>query len=184
MTNTTHKHNIIADRYADALTELIKSGQLTYDKASQDLNFVESTLNQSADLDEFLKNPLVSLEDKKDVINKVFSSEIDGLTVNFLKVLVDKDRFASYRDVVGSYNETLDKINNISRVKVTSAVELSEEAKNRLKEKLESKLQKTVTLDWEISSEIIAGLVIKMGDNVIDSSLKNKLEDLSKNIVK
>jgi len=184
MANTQNKNVLIANRYADALVEIVKSGKLTYEKVSTDLNLIQSTLIQSPDLNEFLINPIISIEDKKSIIDKVFSEEIDGLVVNFLKVLIDKSRFSSFNEVLESYNEILDKINKLSRIKVISAVSLSDDAKWRLKEKLESKLQKTVVFDWEINSEIIAGLVIKMGDNIIDMSLKHKIEDLSKNIMK
>lgn len=184
MTTTQNKYNTIAKRYSDALIEIINDGKLTYKKASSDLNLIESTLKQSADLDKFLTNPLISSADKKEIINRVFFEDVDAVIINFLKVLVDKDRFEAFGEIVVTYNEALDKINNLSRIQVTSAIELSEDTKNRLKNKLEAKLQKTVALDWEINSGIIAGLVIKMGDNVIDTSLKHKLEDLSKTITK
>lgn len=181
---STNKNSLIANRYAESLIELVKGGKLSYEKVAQSLEIIENVLNNSADLDAFLTNPIVSIEDKKEVIDKIFASEVDILMSNFLKVLIDKERFSEFREIVVSYKNILDRINNISRVTVTSAIDLSEEAKNRLKTKLESKLQKTVTLDWEINPEIIAGLVIKMGDNVIDTSLKNKLEDLSKSITR
>ena len=181
---TQNKYNTISKRYSDALIEIINDGKLTYEKASTDLNLIESTLTQSADLDEFLNNPLVSIDDKKDLVVKIFAEDVDTFVLNFLKVLIDKDRFSAFKEIIATYKEALDKKNNLSRVNITSAIALSEDAKNRLKSKLESKLQKTVALDWEINPEIIAGLVIKMGDNVIDTSLRHKLEDLSKNIVK
>ena len=182
MTNT--KNTIVANRYSDALIEIAKDGKLTYGKISADLLLIKSILEQSKDLNEFLVNPLVSIEDKKNVIEKVFSNEIDSLIVNFLKVLVDKNRFSAFDEVFECYNKSLDDINNIARIRVTSAVEMSEDAKKKLKEKLESKFKKSVVLDLDINPAIIAGLVIKMGDNVIDMSLKHKLEDLSKNIVR
>lgn len=182
MTNT--KNTIIADRYADALVEIAKGGQLTFEKISTDLGLINNTLTQSKDLNEFLTNPIVSTEDKKLIIEKVFSGEIDVLIVNFLKVLVDKNRFTVFGEVLESYNKSLDDVNNISRIKVTSAVELSKEAKSKLKKKLETKLKKNVLLDLDINSDIIAGLVIKIGDNIIDMSLKHKLEDLSRNIIR
>jgi len=184
MAKTQNKHHIISKRYSDALVELTKSTDLSYDKIYSELMIVENTLSQSPDLNDFFNNPLISVEDKKDIIDKIFTNEIDSLMVNFLKVLVDKDRFSAFEEITRTFKDAVDKVNNISRVKVTSAVNLSEEAKNRLKNKLEEKMKKIVTLDWEINPEIIAGLVIQMGDNVIDSSLKNKLEDLSKTITK
>lgn len=182
MVNT--KNTLIAERYSDALVELAKEGKLTYDKISQDLNLINSVLTQSNDLYEFLINPIISIEDKKHIIEKVFTDEIDGLIINFLKVLVDKDRFTVFNEVLESFNKSMDDVNNISRIKVVSAVEISEDAKNKLKKKLEEKLKKNVILDLDIDSNIIAGLIIKIGDNIIDTSLKHKLEDLSKNIMK
>lgn len=182
MANT--KNILIADRYSDALVELAKDGKLTYEKISSDLNLIQVTLEQSNDLKEFLVNPLISSDDKKEILTRVFSNEISEFIVNFLKVLIDKNRFSAFDEILDSFKKSMDDINNISRIQVTSAVAMSEEAKKRLTVKLEEKLKKNVILDLNINSEIIAGLVIKMGDNVIDMSLKHKLEDLSKSITR
>lgn len=178
------KNILIAERYADALVEIAKEGKLTYEKISKNLNLVKEILTQSKDLDEFLTNPLISVEDKKNILDKVFTDEVDVLILNFLKVLVDKNRFASFSEILEAYNKSLDDINNISRINVTSAVKMTDEAQAKLKDKLEAKLKKKVVLDLEINKDIIAGLVIRIGDNIIDMSLKNKLEDLSKSITK
>lgn len=182
MANT--KNTLIADRYSEALVKIAKEGKLTYEKISTDLNLVREILEQSKDLNEFLTNPIVSIDDKKEIIDRVFSDEIDKLIVNFLKVLIDKSRFSTFGEILDSYNVLLDDVNNISRVQVTSAVAISDEAKAKLKEKLETKLRKNVVLDLSTNPEIIAGLVIQVGDNIIDTSLKHKLEDLSKNITR
>lgn len=181
---TNNGNTLIADRYSEALVQLAKDGKLTFGKISENLNTVKEILNQSKDLNEFLVNPLISIDDKKEVIVKVFADEIDSLIVNFLKVLVDKNRFATFGEILDSYNSQLDDINNVCRINVTSAVEMQEETKNRLKNKLEEKTKKSVILDLSVNSDIIAGLVIRIGDNIIDMSLKHKLDDLSKNITK
>lgn len=181
---STSKNTIIADRYSQALVETAKEGKLTFGKISEDLTKISTILEQSKDLGEFLNNPLRSIEDKKEIIGRVFSEEIDTLMVNFLKILVDKNRFSLFNDILNAYRETLDDINNISKVRVTSAVEMTKEAQDKLKSKLEEKLKKKVVFDMDINPDIIAGLVIKIGDNVVDMSLKHKLEDLSKNIIK
>jgi len=177
-------NTLIAQRYSDALVEMAREGKLTFEKISTDLNLIKNILAQSKDLAAFLINPIISVEDKKEIVDKVFSAEIDGLIVNFIKVLVDKSRFDAFDEVLDAYNKSLDDKNNISRIQVTSAFEMSEDAKKKLKEKLEEKLKKNVVLDLDINTDIIAGLVIKIGDNIIDMSLKHKLEDLSKNITR
>lgn len=182
MANT--KNILVANRYAEALVELAKDGKLTYEKINFDLNLIKETLNKSKDLNEFLTNPINSLENKKEIIDSIFSGEIDPLISNFLKVLIDKSRFDSFDEVVNAYNKALDDKNNISRVNVVSAVKMSNELTTKLKVKLEEKLRKNIILDLEVNSDIIAGLVIRIGDNVIDMSLKHKLEDLSKSITR
>lgn len=175
---------LISDRYAEALVELAKDGKMTFEKISSNLDLIREILSQSKDLNEFLTNPLISTNDKKEIIEKVFGKEVDVLIVNFLKVLTDKERFSLFEEIFESYNKLLDNINNISRIKVVSAVSMSDEAQKRLKIKLEEKLRKNVVLDMSVDSDIIAGLVIKIGDNIIDMSLKHKLEDLSKSITR
>jgi len=180
MTNT--KNTLIAQRYADALVRIARDGKLTFAKISKALNLIKEVLEQSKDLNEVLVNPVVSIEDKKEIIDKVFSGEIDALVINFLKILTDKNKFDIFDDVLEAYNKSIDSIDNIKRVSVTSAVTMPEDAKSRLKQKLEEKLKANVVMDLSINKDIIAGLVIKIDDNVIDMSLRHKLEDLSKSI--
>lgn len=178
------KNTLIAQRYADALVRLSRDGKLTFEKISKDLNLIKEILEQSKDLQAVLINPVVSVDDKKEIIEKVFSGQIDVLIVNFLKLLTDKNKFGIFEDVLEAYNKSIDSINNIKKVSVTSAVTMPEDSKNRLKQKLEEKLKANVVLDLNINKDIIAGLVIKIDDNVIDMSLKHKLEDLSKSITR
>jgi len=182
MTNT--KNTLIAQRYADALVQIAKDGKLTFEKISKDLNLISEILEQSKDLKEVLVNPVISIDDKKEILDKVFSNEVDVLIINFLKILTDKNKFDIFDDILEAYNKSIDNINNIKRVSVTSAVTMPEDAKSRLKQKLEEKLKANVIIDLNINKDIIAGLVIKIDDNVIDMSLRHKLEDLSKSITR
>lgn len=182
MTNT--KNTLIAQRYADALVQIAKDGKLTFEKISKNLNIINEILEQSKDLKEVLVNPVISIDDKKEILDKVFSNEVDVLIINFLKILTDKNKFDIFDDILEAYNKSIDNINNIKRVSVTSAVTMPEDAKSRLKQKLEEKLKANVIIDLNINKDIIAGLVIKIDDNVIDMSLRHKLEDLSKSITR
>ncbi len=178
------KNTLVAQRYADALVKIARDGKLTFEKISKDLNLIKEILEQSKDLQAVLINPVVSVDDKKEIIEKVFKKEIDILIINFLKLLTDKNKFDVFEDVLEAYNKAIDSINNIKKVSVTSAVTMPKDAQSRLKQKLEEKLNANVVLDLNINKDIIAGLVIKIDDNVIDMSLKHKLEDLSKSITR
>lgn len=188
MTNTEtsqNKYMLIAKRYAESLIELANDGKMSNELILSNLYAVNDVLQNSEELEEILENPTISEQIKKDIIAEVFANEnIDDLIKNFLKILVERGRFSAFSNILEAYKSELDKINNLSRVSVTSAIELDEAMKSRIKQKIEEKLKKTVIPEWKINSEIIAGLVVKIGDTVIDNSLRNKLNNLSKNITK
>lgn len=142
-----------------------------------------ATLISSPDLKAFLENPIVSRLDKNDVIRQVFVNNVSNVVFNFLVLLVENNRFNILETVVAEYSNKMNKINNIVKAKVISAVELAESMKSRLIEKLEYKISKKVIANYEIKPEIIAGLVIEINDKTIDTSLKTKLNSIKKQLI-
>lgn len=130
-----------------------------------------------------LENPAISDETKFSIIDEVFTKSVNEKIRDFLKILIEKKRFKELEGIVAAYQEELDKINNLQRVEVISAIELDDNSKQKIIDKLQNRLQKNVIAQWQTDEEIIGGLVVKINDDVIDSSLKNKLENLSKNII-
>lgn len=171
---------LTAKRYSDALLELSQDS----DKIRKELEEIVDTLSSSQDLKDFMSNPVISIEDKKSVIEKIFAGKIDKTLLNFLKLLVDKDRFNLIDEILESYSKDVDKQKNIQKVSVISAIELDEELKSKLINKLAQRLNKNIELETQLDKDIIAGLVIKTEDNVIDMSLKHKFEEMKKEIAK
>ncbi len=178
------KNMLIAKRYAQALVDISKEGKLTFDEITKNLALIDNTLNLSQDLEDFLKSPIVSLEDKKSTFEQVFGDEINQMIKNFVYVLFDKNRFSLFKDIEMAYFDFVDKINNISRIEVVSAVQLTEENRKKIEEKLSVKLNSKVAVDYKIDENIIAGLLIKIGDNIIDTSLRHKLEKMEMALVR
>lgn len=162
--------------YANSLFEADNN----YDANLNDLNIVQEIVSQSQDLQNIIQNPAISINSKNEIINEVFKNQVSEKILNFLKILADKKRFNELNEIVQAYSDKVDEINNIKRVEVTSAVKLSDNQKQRVTEKLEQRLEKNVIINWALDKEIIGGLVVKIDDDIIDSSLKNKLEKLSK----
>ena len=182
MANIDVKHLKIARRYADALIETAKfenNLQGVYDE----LVVVQDILSSSNDLSDFLINPVINDNDKKDVLEKVFRNSVGNIVYNFLNLLVDNARFDLFECVVIEYLSKLDQINNIIKVDVLSAVELDEHMKSKIIEKLEYKTSKKVIANYDINSEIIAGLVVKVNDKTIDTSLKTKLNAIKRQLI-
>ncbi len=184
MINNTEKQiSTSAKNYADSLIQVGKDGIISYDTILKDLNIVKEIIAESDELVKVMDNPAISINAKNEIIDSVFSNQISDKIINFLKILIDKNRFNELEQIILSYSNEVDNINNIKRVKVFSAVEITPDRKQRLIEKLQNKLQKNIAVDWLTDKDIIGGLVIKIDDDVIDNSLKNKLESLSKNII-
>lgn len=179
------KNILIAERYAQSLIDLGKNNDLSYVAIATDLAAIQLILNRSKDLYDALTNPLVNVEDKENIIDSVFVKDVDKLIINFLKLLVERNRFNLIYDVIAKFNLLLDDVNNVARVEVVSAVSLNENEKNIILEKLSQKIRdKQISVKYSVDESIIAGLVFKLGDDVLDTSVSHQLEELQKSIIK
>lgn len=179
------KNILIAERYAQSLIDLGKNNDLSYVAIATDLAAIQLILNRSKDLYDALTNPLVNVDDKENIIDSVFVKDVDKLIINFLKLLVERNRFNLIYDVIAEFNLLLDAVNNVARVEVVSAVSLNENEKNIIHEKLSQKIRdKQISVKYSVDESIIAGLVFKLGDDVLDTSVSHRLEELQKSIIK
>lgn len=177
MTNSNTKQIKIAKRYASAL-----SGLNERTVVFNDLLLTQKVLDESVDLKNFLESPIFSTADKKEILSKVFTNLSDK-TMNFLYLLVDKNRFSFFDTILQEFRGELDLISNIKRVDVVSAVELNSDEMYRLKDVLQRKLSANVEITYSIDESIVAGLIIKIGDKVIDNSLKTRLATMKKQLI-
>ncbi len=175
--------SLAAKNYAEALIEVAEDGKISFDKISSDLLAIKETFDESEDLREVLINPAITDADKINIINSIFSGKIDEYLLNFLKVLILKKRISEFNSICEDFTAKLNDIHNIQPVKIISAVELSDTYKKAVVDKLNAKLGKTVQPLWILDEDIIAGLMIKINDDVIDMSLKNRIDKLSKNLM-
>lgn len=164
--------------YAGALAEIADDNIISYDEIKNDLNTISVIIKNSPDLKSVLENITIATDVKNSIIDEVFKNQINEKLVNFLKILTNKNKFDEFDEIKSDFESIYNDVNNIKLVEVTSAVELTQEQKNRVTEKLQAKLNKQIKANWLLNSDIIGGLIIKIDDNVINSSLKNKLEKL------
>lgn len=174
--------NEIAKKYSLALFELGRE-QKKLAECKKGLEEVIKTINEYNDLKKILLHPRVMPDDKKKVIQDIFTSSIPGEVLNFLKLLIDKRR-ELYLDVI--YKHFLGLVNeeeNILEVEVTSAIELSDELKDKLQNKLVKLLNSKIIIKEKTNPEIIGGMILKIGDRVIDGSIRHDLESLKGRIL-
>lgn len=182
MNNTNNQ--LIATRYAKSLIGLANEGGLNYGVLHQNLQNVKEILSLTSELYDTLCNPVISINDKEDLIGCIFANDTDETIRNFLKLLVKENRFNLIYEIIKIYDNMLDKINNISKVEVLSAIELDDNLKEQIKNKLGEILKKEIIVNYNTDKSIMAGLVYKIGDNIFDTSLKGKLDKFKKAILK
>jgi len=172
----------IAERYANALIELgEKYDQL--DTYNSDLALVSATLKSHTDLTRFLEHPTIPIGDKKEIIENIFKKAVSQNILNTLKLLLDRNRMFLFYSIASHYIEILNNKRNITVAEVFTAIEIDEETKNRVKSQLEKLFNKNINLEHKIQPDIIAGMVVKVGDRVIDGSIKARLENMKKQMI-
>lgn len=175
---------IVADRYAKALRELCESNNVSKEDILRDLENVVETIHSSQDLINLIKAPNVSKSDKQNVIQRIFDGKINNITKNFILYLIEKDRFGIIENILFEFKSGLDKEYNLVQIEIVSAINLDDNTKQTIKDRLSGKLQKQVNVDWSVNPDIIAGLVFIVGDSIIDTSMKSKLQMIGRNIIK
>ncbi len=167
--------------YAEALFEVaVEADKL--DEYKKELEFVVECFDEYPKFYDLFVAVRISKENKKDTINEIFENKISKDVLNFLKILIDKQRASSIRGIYRSFSLMVDQKQGIVNAKVQSAVELTESEKEKLKSQLENMSGHTVRLNCVVNPEIIGGLIIKMGDEVIDASITGKLNEMKDNL--
>lgn len=171
----------VAERYAEALFDIAQEKGLI-EKIEQDLRGILEVLGASQDLRRVFYHPQVPVSVKKEVCKEVFGAEVDTYTLNFLSVILDARRELFLKDIVAEYTRRVNETRNIAEVKVVSAVEVPPTYKESLAEALAKVTGKDVRVEYETKPEILGGLVIRIGNRVIDSSVARQLERMKEQI--
>ncbi len=171
----------IADRYAVALFQAALSEEQV-EKIEEELRVVSQVFESTEDLRRILSNPQVRLTVKKQVVLELFADNISKQTQNFLNVILDHRREVFLPAVIERYFALADEARNVVQAQVTSAVELPVEQQKDLRKLLSEMCSKEAHVAYIVDADIIGGLVIRVGDRIIDASVKRQLERLKENI--
>lgn len=173
--------NVIASRYAEALFQV---GEETNTTASlnEELLAVVNILKSNEDFFNVLKSPLVGKGEKKDLLEKVFQNQLSENLSNFLKIIIDKDRVSAIEAVQSSFKELLNEKENVLEGIAITAVPMSQEEIKELELKLSKKYNKNVTLENNVDESILGGVLVRLGNEEIDGTVKTRLAGM-KNIL-
>jgi F-type H+-transporting ATPase subunit delta len=165
----------VAEPYATALMSLAQSKNLT-NEVGDNIRSLLSALDSSEELQQFLANPVIKAETKKAVISQMIGDEMNPYMRNFLMLLVDRSRILFLDRIGQQYLALLRKLNQVVLAEVTSTVELNDGQKEALVERVKGITHATdVEIQTQIDPSLIGGVIIKIGSQVIDASLRGQL---------
>ncbi len=177
---------VIARRYAEALFSLSRrEGGDAAERHGQCLAGLAGMIGLEPRLAQTLKSPVVSIAEKKAVLKELLKYLDSDVTMsNFCNLLADKGRLGALLSIERCYRDLLDASRGVVRGKVTTAIQLTPAKQDRLREELKKRIGSDIELQFDVDAEILGGMVLAVGDKVLDSSLRAQLGILRKSLIR
>lgn len=171
----------VARRYAKALI-MIAAEKNSIDLYQKELEAFIADLQGNQEVQEMMNNPRIQPNEKKEVLAGLVKDKYSMIVSNFLNLIIDKRRESCYADIVKEFNSYADEARNIVEAEVRTVVQLSDKDYKDLQKRLSMATSKEVRLKPVIDTTMIGGMIVKIGETVIDGSLTKRLTLLKKHL--
>ena len=172
----------IAQVYARSLFEVAKEQDKLDDVREQLGQFAEA-LDSNRELSIFFFSPYFSTAEKEDGLDRVVS-DADPAVLNFLKLLIEKHRMPALFRIRANYDALWEEENKLLPVQITSAVELDKQIVTQLGDRIAEQTDRKVDISADVDPDIIGGIVVRVGNSVLDASVRNRLEQLRRQVAR
>jgi F-type H+-transporting ATPase subunit delta len=172
----------IVRRYASALFGAASKAD-EVDRVESDLGLVSYVVESSLDLREALASPIIPPEKKREILAGIFEGRVSRTTLAYMGLLVDKRREEVIRHTEAEYVALANEARGIVEAEVTSATPLAHDQEARLAARLSQTTGKSVQLSKRVDPSLIGGLLVRMGDKVIDGSIRGQLGALREQLL-
>ncbi len=174
------KNPRLAGRYAKSIIDLaVEQNQL--EAVFADMKLLKQVCDGNPDFVVLLKSPIITSDKKLSIIDAILKDKISTLTHLFVRLLIDKSRESNLPEITNAFIEQYNEINQIYKVKITTATELSSDLENFILNKIrtEKNIEK-LEVEKEIDESLIGGFKMQMGDILVDASILRDLLDVKK----
>jgi F-type H+-transporting ATPase subunit delta len=174
----------LAGRYAKSLIDLSQEkGQL--ETVYKDMQYLQQVVKQSRDFVVLMKSPVIRADKKNAILDAVSKDKLSDLTKAFNRLLVTKGRESVLPEVVNAFIDQYNAIKGIHKVKLTTAVEASEDLKQSMISKLKSEAGlDIVELETKVDPSLVGGFVLEFNNNKVDASILRDLKDVKKQFLR
>jgi F-type H+-transporting ATPase subunit delta len=170
----------IAQVYARSLFEVAEEAS-KLDDVREQLGEIADALASDRDLQVFFFSPYFSTQEKAEGLDKAVSGA-EPIVVNFLKLLIEKHRMPALMRIRRAYNALWDDYNKLLPVQITSAVELDKKVVKHIGDQISEQTGRKVDLSATVEPDILGGIVVRVGNQILDASIRRRLELLRKQI--
>lgn len=170
----------LAGRYAKSLVDLAQEkGQL--EGVFQDMQYLQAVCKASKDFTNVLRSPIIKGDKKESILNAVIKGNISEISAAFIKLLIVKGRERDLPEIADAFVEQYYALKNIQKVKLTTAVPVSDGLKKSIADKIvaDNKLA-NVEMETLVDESLIGGFTIEFNNNLLDASIKRDLHDIKK----
>ena len=173
---------LISKTYGDALFDIAVESKKT-DVFFEEVKGLKQVLTENPELSKFLGHPDIELSEKATTVEKIFKGRVSDEIVGLLQIVVNKGRSSELMNILDYFIAKTKEFKKIGVASVISATELSDAQKNKIVEKLLSSTSyKEFEMNYGVDPDLIGGIVIRIGDRVVDGSVRNKLANLKKEL--
>jgi F-type H+-transporting ATPase subunit delta len=172
----------IAQVYARSLFEVAKEHD-KLDVVREQLGEIADTIAESHDLQVFFFSPYFSTDEKVEGLRSALQ-DADESVVNFLDLLIEKHRMPALFRIRREFDALWEEENRLLPVQVTSAIELDESTVKQIGDAIGKQTGRRIELTSEVDPGILGGIVLRVGNSILDASIRNRLEKLRKQVVK
>ncbi len=175
---------LVSKTYGDALFKLSVEENIM-DQTAKEAQAVLDAFAESEELSKLLNHPKVAREEKIKVIEDIFKGKFSDTIVGFLVIIVQKGRYNEIPEIFRYFLDQVMEYKNIGTAKVTSATALTDEQKAAVEKRLlEVTKYVEFNMDYKVDPSLIGGMVIRIGDRVVDSSIRTQIENMAKELMK
>lgn len=174
----------VAKTYGDALFELaVEENKL--DAIAQDVAVLTEAFQTNKELTKLMNHPKVSREEKQEVMASILTGKVADEITGFVRIIIEKGRYMALSDIFKYFTERVKEYKNIGTAYVTTAVELRKAQREQVEKKLlETTKYESIDVSYQVDPALIGGMVIRIGDRVVDSSVQTKLYELTRELTK
>ena len=172
-----------AVRYAKSFMQLAKEKSLL-EELKRDVEGILNAIRESTELSNFLSSPLIKIDKKKVILNEVFKSKVNELSLKFILLIADQKREALLKAICEEFIKQYNQEHQIARVQLSTATKLTDAQRKEVLNFIDKNYDfNSVELEEIVDEELIGGLILRIEDKQIDGSIKRKLQDIKQELI-